>query len=118
MKIYFSCSLTGGRNDEAMYGAIVDHLLSQGHDVLTAHLARPEVMALEQVVVPREVLPAGPGVDPGMRRSGGGGQYAVTRCGVRDRLCPGARQAGAVLRRVATPGFPRCSRATTPRGCA
>jgi nucleoside 2-deoxyribosyltransferase len=56
MKIYFSCSLTGGRNDEAAYGAIVDHLLAQGHDVLTAHLARPEVMALEQVVEPREVF--------------------------------------------------------------
>jgi len=55
MKIYFSCSLTGGRKDEAAYGAIVDHLLSAGHDVLTAHLARPEVMALEQVVEPREV---------------------------------------------------------------
>jgi 2'-deoxynucleoside 5'-phosphate N-hydrolase len=55
MKIYFSCSLTGGRKDEAVYGAIVDHLLAAGHDVLTAHLARPEVMALEQVVEPGEV---------------------------------------------------------------
>lgn len=55
MKIYFSCSLTGGRQDEAAYGAIVDYLLSMGHDVLTAHLARPEVMELEQVVEPREV---------------------------------------------------------------
>ncbi|MCX6069970.1 MAG: nucleoside 2-deoxyribosyltransferase [Chloroflexi bacterium] len=55
MKIYFSCSLTGGRQDEATYGAIVDHLLAAGYDVLTAHLARPEVMQLEQVVEPREV---------------------------------------------------------------
>jgi nucleoside 2-deoxyribosyltransferase len=55
MRIYFSCSLTGGRNDEAVYGAIVDHLLSAGHDVLTAHLARPEVMDLELVVEPSEV---------------------------------------------------------------
>ena len=55
MKIYFSCSLTGGRSDEAVYGAIVDHLLEAGHAVLTAHLARPEVMALEQVVDPAEV---------------------------------------------------------------
>jgi nucleoside 2-deoxyribosyltransferase len=55
MKIYFSCSLTGGRADEAAYGAIVDHLLSAGHNVLTAHLARPEVMDLEQVVEPQEV---------------------------------------------------------------
>jgi nucleoside 2-deoxyribosyltransferase len=55
MKIYFSCSLTGGRQDEAAYGAIVDHLLAAGHEVLTAHLARPEVMELEQVVEPGEV---------------------------------------------------------------
>jgi len=55
MKIYFSCSLTGGRKDEAVYGAMVDHLISAGHEVLTAHLARPEVMDLEQVVEPREV---------------------------------------------------------------
>ncbi len=56
MKIYFSCSLTGGRKDEAAYGALVDHLISAGHDVLTAHLARPEVMDLEQVVEPGEVF--------------------------------------------------------------
>jgi nucleoside 2-deoxyribosyltransferase len=55
LKIYFSCSLTGGRQDEAAYGAIVDHLLAAGHEVLTAHLARPEVMELEQVVEPGEV---------------------------------------------------------------
>jgi 2'-deoxynucleoside 5'-phosphate N-hydrolase len=44
MKVYFSCSLTGGRGDEAMYGAIVDWLLTAGHEVLTAHLARPGVL--------------------------------------------------------------------------
>ncbi len=55
MKIYFSCSLTGGRADEKIYGVIVDILLAQGHEVLTAHLARPEVMAEEQRVSPREV---------------------------------------------------------------
>jgi 2'-deoxynucleoside 5'-phosphate N-hydrolase len=55
MKIYFACSLTGGRADEAIYAAIVDDLLARGHDVLTAHLARPEVMTLEQIVSAREV---------------------------------------------------------------
>jgi hypothetical protein len=56
VKIYFSCSLTGGRKDEAVYALIVDHLLAEGHEVLTAHLARPEVMAREPVVEPREVF--------------------------------------------------------------
>ena len=55
MKVYFSCSLTGGRNDEAMYGALVDHVQAAGHEVLTAHLARPEVMRAERVVDPGEV---------------------------------------------------------------
>lgn len=55
MNIYFSCSLTGGRADEATYGAIVDHLLSSGHEIPTAHLASPEVMELERIVDPLEV---------------------------------------------------------------
>ena len=55
MKMYFSCSLTGGRADQKIYGAIVDYLVAQGHDVLTTHLAKPEVMAEEQVISPREV---------------------------------------------------------------
>jgi hypothetical protein len=55
MNIYFSCSLTGGRDDEAIYGTIVHHLLDAGHEVPTAHLANPEVMQLEQVVDPYEV---------------------------------------------------------------
>jgi nucleoside 2-deoxyribosyltransferase len=55
MKIYFSCSLTGGRADEAIYGAIVDDLLAAGHVVLTAHLARPDVMEEERTIDPRVV---------------------------------------------------------------
>jgi len=55
LNIYFSCSLTGGRADEHIYATIVDHLLAQGHEVPTAHLAHPEVMSLERVVDPEEV---------------------------------------------------------------
>jgi hypothetical protein len=55
MNIYFSCSLTGGRDDETIYGIIVRHLLKAGHEVPTAHLANPEVMQLEQIVDPFEV---------------------------------------------------------------
>jgi nucleoside 2-deoxyribosyltransferase len=50
MKIYFACSLTGGRQDESVYQLIVDHLLASGHEIPTAHLARPEVMELEKIV--------------------------------------------------------------------
>jgi hypothetical protein len=55
MNIYFSCSLTGGRSDEAIYGRIVAHLLVRGHDVPTAHLADPKVMDLEKIVEPGEI---------------------------------------------------------------
>ena len=44
MNIYFSCSITGGRQDEHIYQRIVDHLLKKGHKVPTAHLASPDVM--------------------------------------------------------------------------
>jgi nucleoside 2-deoxyribosyltransferase len=56
MNIYFSCSLTGGRDDENIYAHIVDHLLDRGFEVPTEHLARPEVMKLEKVVEPEEVF--------------------------------------------------------------
>jgi len=55
MNIYFSCSLTGGRDYEQIYGLMVDHFLVNGHEVPTAHLARPEVMEIEKVVDPGEV---------------------------------------------------------------
>ena len=55
MKIYFSCSLTGGRNDQPTYAAVVDWMLAHGHKVLTAHLAQPEVMA-EEVTIRPEVV--------------------------------------------------------------
>jgi hypothetical protein len=55
MNIYFSCSLTGGRKDEAIYGALVDHLLANGHEIPTAHLARSEVMDEEKVIDPQVV---------------------------------------------------------------
>ena len=55
MNLYFSCSLTGGRDDQEIYAAIVSHLEQLGHAVPTAHLADPGVMELEQVVDPQEI---------------------------------------------------------------
>ena len=55
MNIYFSCSLTGGRDDEEVYGLIVDHLIDKGHEVPTEGLARPEVMEEEKVIDPEVV---------------------------------------------------------------
>ena len=39
MNIYFSCSITGGRQDQEIYKKIVDFLEKKGHIVPTAHLA-------------------------------------------------------------------------------
>jgi hypothetical protein len=55
MNLYFSCSLTGGRDDETIYGLIVDHLLAAGHEVPTESLSRPEIMSEERVIDPRLV---------------------------------------------------------------
>ncbi|HMN14073.1 MAG TPA: nucleoside 2-deoxyribosyltransferase [Bellilinea sp.] len=56
MKIYFSCSITGGRRDQAVYQLIVDHLIAQGHEVLTASLASANIMDLEVIISPHEVF--------------------------------------------------------------
>jgi nucleoside 2-deoxyribosyltransferase len=55
MNIYFACSITGGRDDECFYQIIVDSLLADGHHVPTAHLSRPDVMSLEEIVDPIEI---------------------------------------------------------------
>ncbi len=39
MKVYFACSITGGREDEDTYQKMVGMLLSMGIDIPTAHIA-------------------------------------------------------------------------------
>lgn len=41
MNIYFACSITGGRQFEPVYQALVEALEAQGHLIPTAHLAAP-----------------------------------------------------------------------------
>jgi len=55
MNIYFACSITGGREFESVYQEFTRILLTDKHDVPTAHLAESNVMALEKVIDPREV---------------------------------------------------------------
>jgi len=55
MKIYFACSITGGREYEKNYQAITRYLLDQGYEVPTAHLADSNILDLERVVVPGDV---------------------------------------------------------------
>jgi nucleoside 2-deoxyribosyltransferase len=55
MNIYFACSITGGREFEAVYQELTAAMLADGHEVPTAHLAAPTVMELEGLVTPTEV---------------------------------------------------------------
>jgi Nucleoside 2-deoxyribosyltransferase. len=55
MNIYFSCSITGGRKDEEVYQALVNYLEENHHEVPTAHLSSPDVLALEAAALPQEV---------------------------------------------------------------
>lgn len=55
MNIYFACSITGGREFEPVFQAIVNALLADGHDVPTAHLAAASVGEMERIIVPAEV---------------------------------------------------------------
>jgi len=55
MRIYFACSITGGRQDEAAYEAIVAAMISAGHTVPTAHLALPDFIRQEAIIDPQDV---------------------------------------------------------------
>jgi nucleoside 2-deoxyribosyltransferase len=55
MNVYFACSITGGREFESVYQAIVKVLTEDGHDVPTAHLAESGVTVFEAVIDPQEV---------------------------------------------------------------
>lgn len=55
MNVYFACSITGGREFEPAYRAMVDALALDGHEIPTSHLAQAEGMEQERVISPRQV---------------------------------------------------------------
>jgi 2'-deoxynucleoside 5'-phosphate N-hydrolase len=55
VNIYFACSITGGREFEPVYQAIVTALEAEGHVIPTSHLASSEVIGLEKIVTPQDV---------------------------------------------------------------
>jgi len=55
MNIYFACSITGGREYESVYQAIVAALTEEGHEVPTAHLAESSAGAKEAEIGPQAV---------------------------------------------------------------
>jgi nucleoside 2-deoxyribosyltransferase len=56
MKIYFSGSISGGREHEAIYQHLVAHLHARGHHVLSAHVADPLALEVEKDMPAHEVF--------------------------------------------------------------
>ena len=55
MKIYFACSITGGREFESVYQEMVAALVQAGHQIPTAHLVESGVGVLEAGIDPLTV---------------------------------------------------------------
>ena len=55
MKIYFACSITGGRELESFYRDFVAALEADGHLIPTSHLAQAESMESERALTPKDV---------------------------------------------------------------
>ncbi len=55
MKIYFACSITGGREFETSYQQIVAALSADGHEIPTSHLAQSETMEAERILNARYI---------------------------------------------------------------
>ena len=55
MKIYFACSITGGRGDEPIYQKLVNYLLDLGYDVPTAVIAETGIEEIDAVSDPTDI---------------------------------------------------------------
>jgi 2'-deoxynucleoside 5'-phosphate N-hydrolase len=55
LNIYFACSITGGREFEPVYQAVVQAMLADGHEVPTSELAESSIQELELCIAPEEV---------------------------------------------------------------
>lgn len=124
MDLYFSCSLTGGRQDQPAYAALVAHLQALGHHVLTAHLASEQVLAEDaqhgpeavferdtawlrqsQAVIAEVSTPShGVGFEVAYALERGKPVLCLAREGVRvSKMLTGIRQAGFAFRTYSTP---------------
>jgi len=55
MKVYFACSITGGRDDEDIYQQLVRTLLSMDVDVPTTHIAETGIEELDARENPSDI---------------------------------------------------------------
>lgn len=55
MKVYFACSISGGRQDEAVYQHLVDFLLRLNIEVPTAHIAETGIEEIDAREASRDI---------------------------------------------------------------
>lgn len=55
MKIYFACSISGGRKDEKVYQHLVKVLLDMGIEVPTAHIAETGIEIIDGPENPQDI---------------------------------------------------------------
>ena len=55
MKIYFACSISGGRQDQEIYQKLVRVLLSMGIEVPTAHIAETGIEEIDALGKPGDI---------------------------------------------------------------
>ncbi|MFX0122618.1 MAG: nucleoside 2-deoxyribosyltransferase [Candidatus Hodarchaeota archaeon] len=55
MKIYLSGAIRGGRDLQNNYQIIHEYLLENGHEILTHHVASPNVIEIEQSMTDTEI---------------------------------------------------------------
>jgi glyoxylase-like metal-dependent hydrolase (beta-lactamase superfamily II) len=56
LKLYFAGAISAGRTDLSVYQRLVGRMHAQGHDVLSAHVADPDVLESERRISPREIF--------------------------------------------------------------
>jgi len=56
MKIYFACSITGGRQDEGIYQVFVREMEKLGCDVPTAHIAETGIEEMDAAEDPGDIF--------------------------------------------------------------
>ena len=55
MKIYFACSISGGRKDEKAYQYLVEVLTEMGIEVPTMHIAETGIEEVDSIVAPEDI---------------------------------------------------------------
>jgi nucleoside 2-deoxyribosyltransferase len=55
MKIYFACSISGGRQDEAIYLKLVQVMVSMGIEIPTAHIAETGIEEIDALKEPWDI---------------------------------------------------------------